>query len=70
LPQRNPLFQTDTLTSDERRDEADKICAMLEDYHEAMNGKERTFVLNLEDGREVTPRMLFWLRDLKSKYAE
>ena len=68
-PERNPLFQSSTQSPDELRAEADRICEMLADHLEEMRAKDRDFVISLDDGREVTSRMIFWLRDLKDRYA-
>lgn len=69
MPQRNPLHQSSTQSAAELRDEADRILAMLEGEIDRMTMKERQFVEDLTDGREVTPRMIFFLRDIKDKYV-
>jgi hypothetical protein len=69
MPERKPLFQSSTLSDDERRKEADQICEMLSDQMERMSSREREFIESLADGREVTPRMLYWARDIKDKFC-
>jgi hypothetical protein len=59
------------MTFDERRAEATRIVAMIEDYTEQMTAVERRFVMQIADeSAPVSTKQLFWLRDLKSKYAE
>jgi hypothetical protein len=62
------LFQDSGSTADERRTEADRLLTMLEGYEVQMEPKELRFIEDVNDGRAVTPKMLFWLRDIKDKY--
>ncbi len=67
----NDLFnQSSGGTAEDRRAEADRICAMLGDDLELMEPREQQFVQSLidDESRPVTPKMLFWLRDIKDKY--
>jgi hypothetical protein len=58
-----------TLTADERRAEASRICAMLDDEIAFMQIHEGKFVEQIsDDGVPVSVKQLFWLRDLKDKY--
>lgn len=67
--QRKPLFQSSTQSAEELRDEADRILGMLEGHEDAMSRTDRV-VLEWADGRDVTPRMIFWLRDIKERYCD
>lgn len=63
------LFQDSGSSPEDRRREASKIIAILINAQERLNPDEVDFVESLEDGtRPVSARMLFWLRDIKSKY--
>lgn len=58
-----------TLTDDERRAEATRIVLMLAD----VTGKsqhEHEFIQKMCRSGPVSVKQLFWLRDLKGKYAE
>ena len=58
-----------TLTADERRAEANKITAMLADSLGQMQDNERSFVTRKSDFyATVSPKEIFWLRDLVEKY--
>lgn len=58
-----------TLTADERRAEADRICAIVADDTERMTFTERQFIERIGDGRaSVSVKQLFWLRDIKDRY--
>lgn len=73
MTERIPLFQTSTLTLQERREEANKILHMLDREGisvEQFTSKESEFIQSCwEMDREITPRMLFWLRDIYAKYC-
>jgi hypothetical protein len=57
-----------TLTDDERRAEASRICGMLEGYWTQMNDVENGFVSRMsEPNARVSVKQLFWLRDIKDK---
>ena len=66
--ERNTLIQSNTQSSSENRDEMDRILAMLADHADEMTAKDRV-ILEWDDGREITPRMLFWARDAKERYC-
>jgi hypothetical protein len=58
-----------TLTADERRAEANRICSMLSDDTERMLSNERDFVERVGDNHApVSVKQLFWLRDIKDRY--
>ena len=57
-----------SLTADERRIEANRICKMLDGYLESMQSHESQFVERIGDGGHVSVKQIFWLRDLKEKY--
>lgn len=57
-----------TLTDDERRAEATRICGMLEGYWTQMNDVERGFLSRVGDENyPVSVKQLFWLRDIKDR---
>lgn len=61
-------FNTSTQTANERRDEADRLIQMLEGFEDAMTDKEKTFLSQMHGSVPVSPKQLFWLRDIKEKY--
>jgi hypothetical protein len=59
-----------TLTDDERRAEATRIVGMIGDLTDVMLPHERKFMEQVSDVyATVSVKQLFWLRDLKDKYA-
>jgi hypothetical protein len=56
-----------TQGADGRRSEADRILQILADQLDEMSSVEREFVERIADG-EVSPKQLYWLRDIKDKY--
>jgi hypothetical protein len=57
-----------TLTPDERRAEATRLCALLKGI-ETMRSGEQSFVKQISDPwAAVSIKQLFWLRDLNEKY--
>ena len=66
--ERKPLFQSSTLTSEERRDEADQLLKQIDERERELSRKD-SVVLEWNDGREITPRMLYWLRDIRDRYC-
>ena len=67
----HPLANDTGGTADDRRAEADRILKMLYDHDafDDMTAKEQEFINDMDNG-PVTPKQLFWLRDIKSKYLE
>ena len=64
-------FNTSTQTPEERRVEATRILRILEEVDlDQMAEYERNFVQGqyLDEDQPVSPKQLFWLRDLKEKY--
>ena len=59
-------------TADDRRAEADRIISMLisNRVYDALTEKESEFVQRVENNVPISPKQLFWLRDIKSKYLE
>lgn len=55
-------------TADERRAEADKLLKIIEGYGVEMTPKETSFVEQMADSETVSPKQLFWLRDIRDKY--
>ena len=62
------LFQESGQTPDSTRVEADKLLAIIEDFSEQLTPKEASFVEQMGDAETVSPKQLFWLRDIKDKY--
>ena len=56
-------------SDDDRRAEADRILEILKRCDPDYTDKERNFIAGRRRGPISVPQ-LFWLRDLKSKYAE
>lgn len=66
----HPLSQDSGGSASDRRTEADRILNML-DQAGAFDGftlREATFITEMNEGGEVSPKQLFWLRDIKDKY--
>lgn len=66
----HPLTNETGGNSLERRVEADRILKMLNESGivGSMTPKEESFIGQIEDGDFVSPKQLFWLRDIKDKY--
>jgi len=62
------LFQDSGSTPDSRRAEADKLLAIIEDFSEQLTPKEASFVEQVWSADFISPKQLFWLRDIKDKY--
>jgi hypothetical protein len=59
-----------TLSPEEMRAEAQRICARIAARVEDMTERERVFVVAhyLHPARSVSVKELFWLRDLNERY--
>ena len=57
-----------TLTDDERRIEANRICERLQNGIGAMKENEKQFIQRKMRGGYVSIKETFWLRDLNEKY--
>ena len=69
------LGNESTQTSDERRAEANRIIKIIIECDLVMSdltSTESSFVTRLADDptASVSPKQLYWLRDIKSKYCE
>ena len=64
----HPLTNDTGGTPEQRRTEADRLLKMLEGLEDSMTDKERRFVEDMQAGWDVSPKQLFWLRDIKEKY--
>lgn len=66
----HPLANETGGTADDRRAEADRIISMLihAGCYNQMTEKESDFVQRIESNVPVSPKQLFWLRDIKDKY--
>ncbi len=64
------LFQESGGTPKQRRDEANKLVDRLHagEKWRTMQKREQDFVEQMEFADEVSPKQLFWLRDLAEKY--
>ena len=60
------MFDESGSTPDTRRVEADKLLKIIE--VEQLTPKEAAFVEQMADSKFVSPKQLFWLRDIKDKY--
>lgn len=65
------LGQGSTLTPLERHAESDRILKLLDaSSNKRYSADEAKFIEKCHDpGVYITPKMLFWLRDLKERYA-
>ena len=59
-----------TLGADERRVEALRIIEILSDYQDELHSHELDMMHRVECGASVSPKMLFWLRDIKDRVME
>jgi len=68
----HPLATESGGTADDRRAEATRILKILADVSpDEFTGKETEFLDEMEDNnRPVSAKQLYWLRDIKAKYAE
>ena len=65
----HPLANDTGGTAEDRRAEADRILKLFDNLGiEGMTAKEQEFIDDMDFGGEVTPKQLFWLRDIKDKY--
>ena len=64
----HPLTNDTGGTADDRRAEANRILKLLEGHDDRMTAKERAFVEDMDNDWDVSPKQLFWLRDIKNKY--
>lgn len=56
-------------TPERRREEADALLKLIGDSLQMMEPREAAFVESCGDPeRQITPKMLGWLRDIKDKY--
>ena len=60
-------LSSSSLTPDERQEEAQRICKMLDDYQDELKQNEVNLVATVENGGAVSVKMLFWLRDIKER---
>ena len=64
-------LSSSTLTDDERRAEADKLCKLIVNDSDApmrWTDSEEKFVDTMGYGGFVSIKQLFWLRDILDKY--
>ena len=60
-------LSSSSLSTDERQEEAQRICKMLDDYADELKQNEVNLVVTVENGGAVSVKMLFWLRDIKDR---
>lgn len=59
-----------SLSSAERLEEALKIIEILQDYQDELHSHEIDMIHRIENGAPVSPKMLFWLRDIKDRVLQ
>ena len=66
----HPLSRESGGSAEDRRTEADRILKMLDEQFsgDSFTVKEAHFISEMLLGGEVSPKQLFWLRDIKEKY--
>ena len=65
----HPLANDTGGSPEDRRSEADRILKILEDVDAVQfTTKEDKFIGQMRDDVPVSPKQLFWLRDIKDKY--
>lgn len=56
-------------TPEDRRAEADRLVKIIsENGLSQLEPRELDFVCEMDEGRPVSPKQIFWLRDIKDKY--
>lgn len=57
-------------TPEDRRSEADRLVKIISEQAglSALTPKELDFVAQMDEGGSVSPKQVFWLRDIKDKY--
>ena len=65
----HPLANDTGGTADDRRAEADRIIQILSENieFEELAPNEQKFIGNMQEGSAVSPKQLFWLRDIKDR---
>ena len=65
----HPLSNDTGGTADDRRAEADRIIQILSEHisFEELAPNEQKFIASMQEGGAVSPKQLFWLRDLKDR---
>lgn len=62
------LFQESGSTAEQRYDEAQRIVEMLTGVDvDKFSQQEIDFIHQIENAKTVSPKQLFWLRDIKDK---
>ena len=66
----HPLSNDTGGTAKDRRAEADRIIKIIFNSVDvdSVTTKEKAFIFQMDEGDDVTPKQLFWLRDIKDKY--
>lgn len=62
------LFQESGGTNADRVEEATKLCERLSVHFDEMTKKEQEFLSSVDDMTTISPKLIFWLRDLCTKY--
>ena len=64
----HPLANDTGGTADDRRSEADRILKILDsEPQDHFTQREQEFMEQMQQGGTVSPKQLFWLRDIKDK---
>jgi hypothetical protein len=64
----HPLTSESGSTEVDRCKEAHTICRLLEEFHDQMSEKEKSFLEQMADCDYCTTKQLFYLRDIKDRY--
>ena len=64
----HPLANETGGTADDRRAEADRILKILDaEPQDHFTQREQEFMEQMQQGGTVSPKQLFWLRDIKGR---
>lgn len=63
------LFQDSGQSPERRKEEAEKLLTRLSDALDSMTDREKDFHQSVSDAPVISPKQLFWLRDLCDKYS-
>lgn len=66
----HPLTEDSGGSDKSRAEEAVKICRILEEHVDEMSEIEKKFIEQMTDCDYCSTKQLFWLRDIKAKYAD
>jgi hypothetical protein len=64
----HPLANDSGSDDSRRREEAAQLVSLLSDHLEELSPRQRSFVEEMGEGGPVSPKQLFYLRDLAEKF--